>query len=51
MRLQEGDAVAAVARIASADLKKAGADTNEEAVAEKEQPTFNIELFGFSIAK
>jgi DNA gyrase subunit A len=39
MRLQEGDAVAAVARIASADLKKAGADTDGEVVAEKDQPS------------
>ncbi len=39
MRLQEGDAVAAVARIASADLKKAGADTDGEVVVEKDQPS------------
>jgi DNA gyrase subunit A len=38
MRLLPGDSVAAVARIASADLKKAGATENGDAETEKEQP-------------
>jgi len=38
MRLQPGDAVAAVARIASSDLKKAGASANGDAEPDKEQP-------------
>jgi DNA gyrase subunit A len=38
MRLQVGDSVAAVARIAAADLKKAGAANNGAAEPEKEQP-------------
>jgi DNA gyrase subunit A len=38
MRLLPGDTVAAVARIASADLKKAGAAENGDAETEKEQP-------------
>ena len=38
MRLQPGDSVAAVARIASADLKKAGAAENGDAETEKDQP-------------
>jgi DNA gyrase subunit A len=38
MRLQPGDNVAAVARIASSDLKKAGASTNGDAEPDKEQP-------------
>jgi DNA gyrase subunit A len=37
MRLLPGDSVAAVARIASADLKKAGAADNGDAETEKEQ--------------
>jgi DNA gyrase subunit A len=38
MRLQSGDSVAAVARIASADLKKAGAVENGDTEPEKDQP-------------
>jgi DNA gyrase subunit A len=38
MRLQAGDSVAAVARIASADLKKAGASANGEEAVDKDQP-------------
>ena len=34
MEVREGDRVASIARIASADLKKAGADTNNEPVPE-----------------
>jgi hypothetical protein len=39
MRLLAGDSVAAVARIASADLKKAGASANGEETADQEQPS------------
>ena len=39
MRLQAGDSVAAVARIASADLKMAGASDNGEEAVDKDQPS------------
>jgi DNA gyrase subunit A len=39
MRLQTGDSIAAVARIASADLKKAGASVNGEDAIDKDQPS------------
>ncbi len=38
IKLQAGDSVAAVARIAASDLKKAGADGSDEAKVDEEQP-------------
>jgi len=40
IRLQSGDSVAALARIAAADLKKAGAEVNGEGEASGDQPEF-----------